>query len=236
MMKSLSDFKDAVRYSRFTYRNIKNFFLSPIKYVFSHIKTDMLGSIGVVMCVWDEEDNIINALKSSVKYVDKYYIIDKNGRMEKLVKDFFNHHNVPYHYEIRLDLNLLESRKYAISLVKEKWVLIQDGDEIMLYPHLLKSMMCFNNVCYQTRMNVPDAYVQPYHNFFFVNNNLCYFEYRKDVPRYKGRYIKINYIMKENRTKKTKYDYIWYEYQYSGFKGCVEDYIKYKDGGLIEND
>lgn len=235
MMKFLSDLRECLRCSSFTHRNIKRFFLSPIRYVFSHNKKNMLGSIGVVMCVWDEEDNILDALKSSFKYVDKYYIIDKNGRMEKLVKDFFSFHNVSYHYEVCSDLNLLESRKYAVSLVKEKWVLIQDGDEIMLHPKLLKSMMCFDNVCYQTRMVVTkgiDTYIQSYHNFFFVNNGLCYFQYRRDVPCYKGRYIKINYIMKENRTYNKSDDRlyikenIWYEYQYSGFKGSIEDYIK----------
>ena len=234
-------------YFRYNVKNLKNLFFNFKTFFLSYMLKNNSRTIGCVMCVWDEEENIEDAINSSKDIVSKYYIIDKNGRMKNYLDQFLEE-GLNIYYEIKPKMNLQESRRYAINLMSENWVLIQDGDEIVLEPELVKALTDKQYVCYQTRMIADNGNrIQPYHTFLFhktdidIKNKdnslkfgraLHYFEVQKDIPRYKGRYIRLNKIVKENRnlkkSRKRELRKYWEEWQYSNYDGSLEEYVREK--------
>lgn len=176
------------------------------------------------------------SLDSLVGKVDQLIFIDKNGALEKIVKSYASALNIDY--ETRADLNLRESRLYALSKIPlSSWVILVDADELVLLTReeLLKLMV--RRVCYRTKMDVTLAdegvvAQNDYHPFLMYHDGSIYFRKGRDVPRYTGRYINLGEVCKENRSWSKNKRHLFYRiiywkaWQYSGLKAePIEKYI-----------
>lgn len=190
-----------------------------------------------VMCGYNEQENIVLALDSLVGKIKGLMFIDKNGALEKIVKSYSSVMNI--HYEARPDLNLRESRRYALSKIPlNTWVLIVDADEVLLLSREELDPLMVRKVCYRTKMNIiihDEGHVamNHFHNFFMYHDGSIFFRKRRDIPRYRGRHINLDVICKENRSwckdkRHLFYRFMyWKPWQYSRFRfGPIEDYIK----------
>lgn len=184
--------------------------LKCIKYYIKSFKVYpklMKGSIDCIMCVWDEIDNIDLAILSAISFVDRFIIIDKNGKCERIVNFFKDKTNIEYY--IKPELNLSESRLYAISKSNAEWILILDGDEVLTKKYKLRAYMNHKNIILRTRMNrlvgkysLTELLQNGYHSFLYHNNN-TFFKGKGNIPSMKGRGILLNDIYKFNLNVKS---------------------------------
>lgn len=190
-----------------------------------------------VMCGYNEQENIELALASLVGKIEGLIFIDKNGALKEYVEKYSSSFRV--HYEARPDLNLRESRRYALTLIPFfTWVLIVDADELLLMSREDLEALMVRKVCYRTRMNIIIhgeglASMNAYHNFFMYHDGSIFFRKKRDIPRYRGRHINLGEVCKENRAwVKSKrhlfYRFMyWKPWQYSiQRRGPIEDYIR----------
>lgn len=219
--------------------NVYNFLIGPAKYLetFGYWGSMRTLPIYVIMCGYNEQENLMDALESLEGKVDHVIFIDKNGALENIVRLYTSILKIDY--EIRADLNLRESRRYALTKIPSlAWVLIVDADEVLLVDRADLMALMVRRVCYRTKMNVTMGELgvvnqNVHHNFFMFNDGQIYFRKKRDVPRYKGRYVNLDFLAKENRawSKDKRHLYnrfiYWKDWQYSRMRnGPIEDYIK----------
>lgn len=215
-----------------------SFLITPARYINTFYSSDHYKARPLygLMCGYNEQDNIVASLDSLVGKLDQLIFIDKNGALEKIVKTYSS--LIEIDYEVRADLNLRESRMYALSKIPlDSWVLMVDADELVLLSREELEALMVRRVCYRTKMDVTlgDEGVvaqNDYHPFLMYRDGSVYFRRGRDVPRYTGRYINLEKVCKENRSwsKSKRHLYYrlvyWKAWQYSDLKaGPIEDYI-----------
>ena len=127
--------------------NIKNFKHIPIK-------KNITLSNEEVTCIcptYDESLLIKYALESTKDFVDRYIIIDKDGKTVPNIKEAIDEFSLDVEIHIKPELNRLQSRDFAIKKTKSKWIFLQDGDEVFytkgLYSiHNLRKLMVHENI------------------------------------------------------------------------------------------
>jgi len=184
-----------------------------------------------MMVVWNEQKTIQAAIESSMEFVDRYVVVDKNGETLPLIKKMEKENDLKIDYYVEPDMDRREARKFALSKLTEPWILIQDGDEVFHTsgPNSLlklKDRMIHPHIYFRTRKNIllDDLYhtqkIQSgYHNFLYHNNGTLKIveKVRKgigDIPRMSGRGIYLDgiyifnlHIGKGRREGKIKLDY-----------------------------
>jgi len=155
--------------------------------------------LGCMMCVYDEQATIIDALQTTMNIVDYYVIVDKNGATIDTIKE--SGLNIDAEYHVKPELTLVESREYALSRINNaEWILIQDGDEFYMseLKHLPRTRP---HILYRTRKNIiyPDRtmplYQSGYHGFLYHNNGTIWIPYPNDIPHMKGRTIHLEKVL-----------------------------------------
>ena len=212
--------------------------MTPTWTVAQYIGLYEMRSRGVycVMCGYNEQENIELALDSLVGKIEGLIFIDKNGALREYVEKYSSSFKIIY--EVRPDLNLRESRRYAMTLIPlHTWVLTVDADELLLMSREDLEALMVRKVCYRTKMGIiihDDGQVaeNAFHNFFMYHDGSIFFRKQRDIPRYRGRHINLREVCKENRSwVKSKrhlfYRFMyWKAWQYSRFRaGPIEDYI-----------
>jgi hypothetical protein len=220
-------------------QNLVSFLIAPARYLNTFYSSDHYAARPLygLMCGYNEQENIVASLDSLVGKLDGLIFIDKNGALEKIVKTYSS--LIEIDYETRPDLNLRESRLYALSKIPlDSWVILVDADELVLLSREELEALMVRRVCYRTKMDVTLAdegvvAQNDYHPFLMFNDGSIYFREKRDVPRYTGRYINLDQVCKENRSwsKNTRHLFYriiyWKAWQYSGLKaGPIEDYIR----------
>ena len=200
-------------------KNVENLIRKPLGYMQSYTVDSVKRRIVCVMCGYNEQRNVGDAIASIVGKVDKLIFIDKNGALKSRVLSFENQVDIEY-YE-RSDLNLRESRQYAVSLIENySWVLVLDADEVLKTTRDTLTRLMAHPVCYRTRMSIPHPDLDgtqmynDYHPFFMINNGNIYFTEAKDIPRFHGRYIDLSGLHKENRSWNKNLKHVFYRYNY----------------------
>lgn len=177
-------------------------------YLESLVGTVEPNPLGCMICVYDEQETIVDAIKTTKDVVDWYVVVDKNGKtIEAIEKADLN---IDAEYHVKPELTLAEARDYALSRLKAaEWVLIQDGDEI--YTRQLELLprekphtyyRSCKNIIYQNR-TMP-LIQNGYHSFLLHNNGTIRIPYPHDIPRMTGRAIHLKDIMIWNYHKKKR--------------------------------
>jgi hypothetical protein len=244
-----------------TYCYIRAALKSPHNYIKSWRKDTKLQNCEVtaIMCVWDERENVSQAILSSCGFVDKYLVIDKNGKTIPIIKETQDQYGLNVTYYTKPNLNLKESRKYALNKIKSEWVLIQDGDEVFNTANgennsiqTLRNFMIYPNIILKTRMNIlkfdylHTAIINnAYHPFLLHNNGGIYFG-KADIPRGKGRIINLKPIYKWNLSSVKPMERLYYRHKYwkiyeqsgkaSEYPSIIEFVEKYLNVQVTEED
>jgi len=219
--------------------NLLNLVLYPRRYLSSFIVNDDLKKkpLVCIMCGYNEFENIGKALAGLVGKVDKLIFVDKNGALKEHIMNYSNILDIDYY--VKPELNLLESRRFAISKApKDVWIIVVDADEIVLVnSHYLRNLL-FRNVCYKTKKQIIHSAfdtiyaMNTHHPFIMYNDGGIHFKPLKDVPRYAGRSVNLDIICIENRAwcKSKRQQYYrtnyWRKWQNSEYKHLpIEHYI-----------
>jgi len=174
--------------------------LAPPRMIYeSMFKSAPINPVGCMVCVYDEQATIVDALKTTMDVIDFYVVVDKNGVTIDTIKD--SGLKITAEYHVKPELTLAESRDFALKhLQKAEWILIQDGDEF--YTKQLKHIPRNRpNLYYRTRKNLiyPDKtmplYQSGFHSFLFHNNGTVKIPYPNDIPRMTGWPIHLDEIM-----------------------------------------
>ena len=150
--------------------------------------------VGCAIPVWNESDTIGLALESSMQFVTRYVVIDKNGETIPTIKKIQKKYGLNIDYYIKPDLNLLESRRFGLEKIHETWILMLDGDEVLI-PELLKQKMKYKNTYIRSCKNIlhPNNKTQVvnngFHNILLHNNGTVFVPEKNNIPRMKGRAI-----------------------------------------------
>jgi len=167
---------------------------TPSRLLGSYTEREEKIDVGCVMCVWNEADNVELAIESSKDFVSKYIIIDKNGETIPTIRKIEEKYQLNVEYHIKPDMNLIESRRYGVERVKETWILILDGDEVLL-PNMLLEKMKYKNTYIRTCKNIiypkqqTELINNGYHSILLHNNGTVYVPKKFETPRMKGRAI-----------------------------------------------
>jgi hypothetical protein len=212
-----------------TYCHLRAAFKSPPNFIKSWRKDPKLQNCEVtaITCVWDEQENVTKAISSSCGFVNKYIVIDKNGKTIPIIKEIQDQYGLDIIYYTKPNLNLKESRKYALSKITSEWVLIQDGDEVFNTAkgesnsiQKLRNYMIYPNIILKTRMNIlkfdylHTAIINnAYHPFLLHNNGDIYFG-KSDIPRGKGRIINLKSIYKWNLSSVKPMERLYYRHKF----------------------
>jgi len=223
--------------------------MNPVRYLSSFIPNPSLREkpIVCVMCGYNEQDNITDSLLSLVGKIDKMIFVDKNGALRYYVMPFITAFDIDYY--VKPELNLLESRKFAINQTpKGSWVIFVDADEIMLASSSYLRSLIKRNVCYRTQKYVThkefnELYaMNDYHPFIMLNDGGIYFAPPKDLPRYRGRAVNLKTVCIENRSwcKSKRHQYYrtnyWRAWQASEYKHLpIEEYILAVNGEIPDD-
>jgi len=70
------------------------------------------------------------AIESSKEFVSRYIVIDKDGSTIPAIKECRDEWDLDIDIYVKPKMNLRESRAFALTLITEPWVLVQDGDEV----------------------------------------------------------------------------------------------------------
>ena len=106
-------------------RNVDFFIKSKVK---DQRLTD--GKVACIMCTCKEEDMVSLAIESSKDFVSRYIVVDKDGSTVPAIECCREDWDLNIEIYVRPELNLRESRAFALTKVDEPWILIQDGDEV----------------------------------------------------------------------------------------------------------
>ena len=166
---------------------------SPNMYLKSHLETVDPNPLGCMLCVYDEQETIVDAIKTTMDAVDFYVVVDKNGETISAIEESGLEIEAEYH--VKTDLTLAEARAYALKhLQRAEWILIQDGDEF--YTKKMSTIPRDRpNIYYRTRKNLiyPDRtmplYHSGFHSFLFHNNGTVRVPFPNDIPHMTGRAI-----------------------------------------------
>lgn len=195
----------------------------PQMYLDSLVETVSHNPLGCMMCVYDEQETVVDAIKTTQGIVDFYVVVDKNGDTIAAIED--SDLDIEAEYHVKPELTLAESRDYALErLSKASWILIQDGDEF------------FDSQLYRIPRDSPNTYwrslkhiIYPnktmplyhsgFHNFLFHNNGTIRIPYPNDIPRMTGRGVHLNKVMIWNyhKQKRPKPQTIHYKYEKHGY-------------------
>ena len=180
----------------------------PAMYLRSHLETVDPNPLGCMLCVYDEQETIVDAIKTTIDAVDFYVVVDKNGETISAIEESGLEIDAEYH--VKPDLTLAESRDYALErLKKAEWILIQDGDEFF-DPHLSRLIRKRPNTYFRSLKNIiyPNQtmplYHSGYHSFLFHNNGTIRIPFPNDIPRMTGRAIHLSKVMIWNYHKKKR--------------------------------
>lgn len=165
----------------------------------SLFKTVKPSPLGCMMCVYDEQATIVDALKTTMGIVDHYVVVDKNGETIDAINDSGLILDADYY--VKPELTLAEARAFALeNLQKAEWILVQDGDEF--YTDQLKALPRNRpHTYYRSRKNLiyPDhtmpLYHSGHHSFLFHNNGTIRIPFPNDVPRMLGRGIYLDEVL-----------------------------------------
>ncbi len=190
---------DKIRYgSRPYYRKLISYFrhkiTDPYRYFKSFSEPVDNFDVGCVICVWNESDTVELALESSMHFVSRYVVIDKNGETIPTIKKIENKYGLNIDYYIKPELNLIESRRFGLEKIQETWILILDGDEVLVSEKLLQKMKykhtyirSCKNIIYPN--NKTEIINNGYHSILLHNNNTVFVPEKFETPRMKGRAI-----------------------------------------------
>lgn len=105
-----------------------------LKYYFLSLKRDAelaKGDVVCLMCTWMEEIVAPLAIESTKDFVSRYVIVDKGvGDTVDVIKKCSDEWNLDVDIYVKPELNLRESRAFALEKISEPWVLVQDGDMV----------------------------------------------------------------------------------------------------------
>jgi len=134
-----------------------------LKYYFLSLKRDpelAKGEVVSLMCTWMEEIVVPLAIESTKDFVSRYVIVDKGiGNTVDVIKECADKWNLDIDIHIKPELNLRESRAFALEKISEPWVLVQDGDMVFhtdgpLAIDNLRRFMDRPNIVLSSPMNV----------------------------------------------------------------------------------
>ena len=105
--------------------------LNNLKHAFGN-EDKSLSKAGVtcVIATWDESLLIKHALESSMEFVSKYIIVDKDGSTVEAIKEARDSFNLDIDLYVKPNMNLKQAWDYGFSRARDPWILLQDGDEI----------------------------------------------------------------------------------------------------------
>ncbi|MBT3283612.1 hypothetical protein HN807_00480 [Candidatus Bathyarchaeota archaeon] len=190
---------DKIRYGersniRSLFSYLRHTITDPVRY-FSSISEPVTNfEVGCAIPVWNESDTIGLALESSMHFVTRYVVIDKNGETIPTIKKIEKKYGLNIDYYIKPDLNLLESRRFGLEKIHETWILMLDGDEVLI-PELLLQKMKYKNTYIRSCKNIihPKNMTQVvnngFHNILLHNNGTVFVPEKFNIPRMKGRAI-----------------------------------------------
>lgn len=141
----------------------------------SFTKKESRRDVTCVIAVLNEQRYIKYAILSSMVFVSRYIIVDKNGETVPLVKEMADKYGLEVDCYVK-DLNYAESKKYGVDKADGTWILCQDGDELVSPYVDLGSFLVFEDTYFRTRKNiVTEDFMTPvinngYHSFLFHNN------------------------------------------------------------------
>lgn len=117
------------RPSPFHFSNLRNF-----KYYFLSRRRDpdlAKAEVGCIMCTWMEDFMVPLALESSKDFVNRYVIVDKGeGKTVEVIKACRDKWDLDIEIHVKPEMNLRESRFFALKRIDEPWVMNQDGDMV----------------------------------------------------------------------------------------------------------
>jgi len=106
--------------------NLKQYFLSR--------KRDPALSkaeVGCIMCTWMEDFTVKLALESTKDFVSRFIVVDKGeGSTAEIVATCRDDWELNLELYIKPELNLRDSRQFALQRIDEPWILVQDGDMV----------------------------------------------------------------------------------------------------------
>ena len=137
-----------------------------------------------VIATWDESLAIRYALESSKGFVAKYIIIDKNGSTVDAIKEAKDSFDLDIDLYVKPKMNLKQSWDYGFNKAKDKWILLQDGDEIFytegemriqrLREHMTRSniVLCAPKILLygSLKLTLPPNSIMPPHTLLYHNN------------------------------------------------------------------
>lgn len=136
------------------------------------------------MCTWMEEKMVPFALESSKDFVSRYIVVDKDGGTVPVIETYRDKWDLDMDIYIKPKMSLRESRAFALTLIDEPWILIQDGDEVfhtdgpnsiqglrrfMDRPHIV--LMAPKNRLYGDIWHTSPTIPQHSHHKFLYQNN-----------------------------------------------------------------
>jgi len=134
-----------------------------LKYYFLSRKRDpelAKGEVVSLMCTWMEEIVVPLAIESTKDFVSRYVIVDKGvGDTVDVIKECADDWNLDIDIHVKPELNLRDSRVFALEKISEPWVLVQDGDVVFhtdgpLAIDNLRNFMDRPNIVLSSPMNV----------------------------------------------------------------------------------
>ncbi len=217
----------------------------PRRILNSFTRKEPRRDVTCVIAVLNEQHYIKHAIHSSMGFVSRYIVVDKNGKTGPFVKEIADKYDLEVDCYVK-DLNYAESKKYGLDKADGTWIMCQDGDEIV-NPYVdLESYLVFEDTYMRTRKNIiTDDFKTPtinngYHSFLFHNNGTVHIpDYMNnkgrpiDTPRMRGRGIHLGGIALFNLssgalTKEQKM--VPYDPMIQGkIPGCVVDALEGKD-------
>jgi len=88
------------------------------------------SDVACIMCTYKEEEMVQLAIESTKDFVSRYVVVDKDRSTIPPIEHCRDRWNLNIEIYIKPNLNLRESRAFALTKVDEPWILIQDGDEV----------------------------------------------------------------------------------------------------------
>lgn len=115
--------------------------------------------VACIMCTWDEKFMVPLAIKSSKNFVSRYIIVDKDGSTVPAIKKCNDRWGLDIEIYVKPNLDLRESRAFALSKIDEPWIMIQDGDEVFHTDgpnsiFTLRKYMCRRNIILCAPLNI----------------------------------------------------------------------------------
>lgn len=201
------------------YHKLRHNFTDPSRLLQSLLTRESRKDTACMLVVKDEQETIENMIMSTRSIVDHYIVVDKNGGTIPYIKSL----GVDAEYHIKPELNLQQSRRYALQQLKNTWLLIIDGDEFLTkdgcdfikkhrnHPHTYLRT-CKNMLLKDGKTPIVN---NGYHNTLLHNNGTIKIPRDRDLPVMSGRAIHAHkpvvfndHRHKEYHGKTTNYDLV----------------------------